>query len=162
MKKPHSSPQAAADDEHIDDTTLRGFTGYYMKRAWNVTRADLAATLQPFELRMITFSTLILIVDNPGLRQSRLAKALAVERPNFVAIINELEHRQLITRDKVPTDQRAYALNATTEGHDLYNTAIAAVRVQELLLFSALDVNERQTLIRALSKVESKKARAHR
>ena len=100
----------------VSDATMRGFVGYQIKRAFNVIQDDLAKTLKPFELRMLTYTALVLIVDNPGMRQSQLADAMDIERPNLVVIIDELERRELIVRDRVPTDRRAYALKATLAG----------------------------------------------
>ena len=60
-------------------------------------QSDLIETLRPFDLRMLTYSALVLIVDNPGLNQSRLSQIMDIERPNLVVIIDELEERELIT-----------------------------------------------------------------
>jgi hypothetical protein len=56
----------------VCDETLRSFAGYSMKRAFNVVQADLSRALEPFGLRMMTFTALILIVDNPDLSQTAL------------------------------------------------------------------------------------------
>lgn len=121
--------------------------GYHLKRAFNVMQADLVQTLKPYELRMVTYTALILIVDNPGLRQSQLAAAMDVERPNLVVIIDELEGRDLIVRDRVPTDRRAYALKATLAGRRLYDKATQAIRVSEARLLRQLDPQTRDAMI---------------
>lgn len=150
-----SSPSvtSASGAAPVSDATLREFAGYHMKRAFNVVQADLNRILKPLELRMITFSALTLIVDNPGLRQAWLADALAIERPNLVVILDELESRDLIRRDRVPTDRRAYALNATLAGRRLHEQALAAVRGHEAALFSGWDRTTRDTVIRALGEL---------
>ncbi|WP_146344499.1 MarR family winged helix-turn-helix transcriptional regulator [Falsiphaeobacter marinintestinus] len=147
MKKPVQVYPDRVEAPHVSDATLREFAGYHMKRAFNVIQADVNRTLKPFELRMVTFSTLTLIVDNPGLRQAQLADALAVERPNLVVIIDELERRDLIVRNRVPTDRRAYALNATLTGHRLHGQALAAVRGHEARMFRDLDQATKDVLI---------------
>ncbi|MCP3970769.1 MAG: MarR family transcriptional regulator [Rhodobacteraceae bacterium] len=135
----------------ISDATLRRFVGYHMKRAFNVVQADLTATLGPFRLRMLTYSALVLVCDNPGLSQTRLAAAMDIERPNLVVIVDELERRGLITRDRVPTDRRAYALMPTPSGRRLCGQAIKAVEAHEARLFAGLDDTTRQTLVAVLS-----------
>ncbi|MFV0513489.1 MAG: MarR family winged helix-turn-helix transcriptional regulator [Jhaorihella sp.] len=139
----------------ISDATLRLFAGYYMKRAFNVVWADLSQTLRPFGLRMLTYSALTLIVDNPGLRQAQLASALAMERPNMAVIIDELDRRDLIRRDRDPTDRRAYALMPTPEGRQLCERATRAVKGHEARLFGFLKDDERAALLRALHRVET-------
>ncbi len=140
---------------HISDATLRGLVGYNMKRAFMVIGADLARTLEPFELRMLTFTALTLVADNPGLSQSQLAEAMQVERPNLVVIVDELETRGLITRDRVPTDRRTYALRITTEGARLLAGATRAVAEHENQIMGGLSDAEEAALIATLNRIEA-------
>ncbi|MCV2881462.1 MarR family winged helix-turn-helix transcriptional regulator [Actibacterium sp. XHP0104] len=134
----------------VTDDTLDGFVGYLMKRAFAAVQTDLARTLEPFELRMMTFSALVVVVDNPGLRQSDLAQALSVERPNLVVIVDELERRGLIRRQQMPTDRRAYALVPTDAGRGLCRRATAAVKAHEDRILSGLSANQIDQLSDAL------------
>ncbi len=152
---PQSGPRPAAVS--VSDATLRSFVGYQMKRAFNVIQGDLVKTLKPFDLRMLTYTALVLIVDKPGLRQSQLAAAMDVERPNMVVIIDELERRELITRDRVQTDRRAYALKATLKGRRLYEKAVAAVTEHEAELLSDLDEDARAAILSAMKAVQKAK-----
>lgn len=138
-----------------NDATLRGFVGYQMKRAFNVVQTDLAKTLKPFELRMLTYTALVLIVDNPRLSQSQLADAMDVERPNLVVIVDELEQRELIVRERVPTDRRAYALSATLKGSQLCKKAVQAVCDHEKILLHGIDPQTREAMIAALQLIQS-------
>lgn len=139
----------------VTDAALRPFLGFNLRRAWNVIYADLSATLEPLELRMITFSALAVIGENPGLSQAQLAAALAVERPNLVAVTEELTQRGLISRDRVPTDRRTYALRLTTNGARLLAQATEAVHAHETALYGNLAAGERTALLAALGKIES-------
>lgn len=145
----------AVGADRISDATLRGLAGYSMKRAFMVIRADLARTLEPFELRMMTFTALTLIADNPGLSQSQLAQAMAVERPNLVVIVDELETRGLISRDRVPTDRRTYALTITPEGQTLLAQATKAVHEHENAIMGGLSEPEERALIETLNRIEN-------
>jgi DNA-binding MarR family transcriptional regulator len=153
-RTPPSTSTTTAQPERISDATLRGLVGYSMKRAFMVIRADLARTLEPFELRMMTFTALTLVADNPGLSQSQLAQAMAVERPNLVVIVDELETRGLITRDRVPTDRRTYALNITPEGSTLLARATEAVHAHENAIMGGLSGDEEAALIATLKRIE--------
>ena len=149
-------PNAAPGTEvlNVSDHTLRGLLGYNIKRAFNVMQSDLNRALKPHDLSMITFTALVLIVDNPGLRQSQLADALAIERPNLVVIIDELEARELITRDRVPTDRRAYSLQVTLAGRQVYNAALRDVQAHEACLLSGLGAADRARVIAAMQVIE--------
>ncbi len=146
--------EKALEAAQISDAALRGFFGYHMKRAMAVLQADLNKALKPLGLRMVTYSALVMIVENAGLRQTQLADALAIERPNLVVILDELEERGLITRDKVPTDRRAYALNPTLKGRRLCAAATAANRADEARLLRGLAEEQRAQVIAAMNLIE--------
>lgn len=139
----------------VTDAALRGLVGYGMKRAFMVIGADLARTLEPHGLRMLTFTALTLVAGNPGLSQSQLAEAMQVERPNLVVIVDQLEAAGLITRDRVPTDRRAYALRVTAEGARRLAEASAAVASHEAALLAGLTAQERATLMALLNRIET-------
>lgn len=136
-----------------DDTTLKQFIGYHLKRTTNIMLADLARTLAPHELRMLTYTALVLIVDNPGIRQYQLADAMDIERPNLVVIVDELEQRGFIVRDKVPTDRRAYALQPTLAGKRLYKKATKSVTEHEQILFKDISQADRKKVVTTLSQL---------
>ena len=58
--------RAPTDVTSVNDATLRQFIGYHLKRASNAVLGDLADVLKPFELRMITYTALVLIVAAAG------------------------------------------------------------------------------------------------
>ncbi len=140
--------------ESISDESLRSFAGYSMKRTFNVVKADLARVLEPYGLRMMTFTALILIVDNPDLSQTQLAGALAIERSNLVTIVDDLEKNGWIARNPAPNDRRTHALRATRAGRELLEKAFAAARAHEETLLAGLDDSEKSTLFSALRKIE--------
>lgn len=141
----------------VTDVTLRQFTGYSMKRAFNAIQADVSRTLEPFGLRMITFSALAMIGDNAGLSQSQLAAGLSIERPNLVVIIDELEGRDLITRDRVPTDRRTYALQLTPEGATMLAQSTEALKEHEARIMADISPDLERMMLAALKKIEKAK-----
>ena len=145
---------APADLTRITDESLRAFAGYTMKRAFNVIRADVTRALQPFGLRMVTFSALAIIGENSGLRQSQLADALAIERPNLVALVDELESAGLITRERLPQDRRVYVLAPTRKGRKVLQQATDAVRSHDARMTAGLSAKDRERLVGMLKAIE--------
>jgi len=143
----------------MTDRALRGFSGYVMKRAFNAIRDDVNAALAPLGLRMLSFSALALIADNPARRQSQLADALGMERPNVVGLVDELEQAGLITRAPCPTDRRANALNTTEAGKQLYARARREVEDHEARMTAELTAEERSAFLNALRAVETSKGK---
>ena len=142
----------------VNDETLRRFVGYRLKRTFNVLRSDLIAVLEPLGLRILTYSALVLIVDNPGLRPSQLADALAIERPNLVVVLDELEQRALIVRRSDQKDRRAHVLTATEAGQRLCARAVAADEAHEAKLLAEVPAVDREVLLSVLGRIERAKS----
>ncbi len=138
-----------------DDRILRSFAGYGLKRAWMAVQSDLTCALEAFDLRLVSYSALAIIVDNPGLRPSHLADLLALERSNLVGLIDLLEQRRLIERRACRTDRRAQTLYATPAGKSLQDRARAAIAMREEALFAGITTGERTSLVNSLRKIES-------
>jgi DNA-binding MarR family transcriptional regulator len=144
---------AAADADRVSDEALRRFLGYHLKRAQSLLMADMNAAIRPLGLRMITYSALSMVVANPGLRQSQLADALAIERPNLVVILDDLETAGLIARDRVPSDRRAYALTPTVRGRRLLDRATAAVAAHEARMLAGIPGGDIRTAITVMAAI---------
>jgi DNA-binding MarR family transcriptional regulator len=155
VRKTSSRPAPAeTQDPDIDQAVLRSMVGYNMKRAYLTVRADFVASLAHLALNASQFSALSLIVANPGVSQSALARALSVERSAVVALIDNLERRGFVSRDPVPRDRRSYALRATLAGILHCDRAIETIRAHEERAFARLSASERATLVDLLARVE--------
>lgn len=155
MTKPTEPANAIQSSLEEADAALRVFVGYNMKRAFHTVQGDVTASLAPLGLRMLTFSALSVIVSNAGLRQSHLADALAIERPNLVLLVDELERADLITRDRAKDDRRAYSLNPTEKGIALCRRAEQTVLDHDRRMTRDLTPAERSGLIAALQSIEN-------
>ena len=137
------------------DENLRDLMGYQLHRATHMAMARFRDAFGAFGLRRTTFSCLSLIVDQPGLRQSQIAQALDIERPNLVQFLDELEKRELVVREVAAGDRRAYALQPTAKGIALAREAMAAARqVDETITASLTEVqvNELRRLLREIER----------
>lgn len=147
MTEPSSLPE---------DAVLRQFMGYRLRRAFAVVQGDLNATLATFELRRLTFAVLAMVVDRPGLRQARLAEVLNIEGPHLVGLLDELQGRGLIRRDRDPTDLRAHVLEPTDIGRDLAARATCAVVDHDMRMLAGIPKGMRAAMDRGLERVEAK------
>ncbi|AWI82731.1 transcriptional regulator [Alloyangia pacifica] len=138
----------------VEDTVLGELIGYRLKRAYMQIQPEAQRALAEDDLRVVSFSCLSIIADNAGIVQSELADALQMERSNLVVIIDELEQRGLITRKKVPTDRRRYALAATLRGRRLRDRAAQKVRTAEDQIIGRLDEKDRAHLMAVLQRLE--------
>jgi len=87
---------------------------------------------------------LVALAANGPLRQARLSEATHIDRASLVALLNDLEARDLARRAPDPDDRRAHAVSITPAGRRLL---ARAQRIQEAdPFFDALSPEERRTL----------------
>jgi len=134
-------------------STLDDAVGYWLRRAQLAVFEDFARRFVALELTPAQFSTLIAIRDNPGRRQSDIAAALGIRRPNFVALLDELERRRLAERTPSGADRRANALRLTGAGEALLARALAAQHEQESAIRAHIGEAERDTLVATLRRL---------
>lgn len=138
--------------DHDIDHKLADFTGYSLKRATSIVLSDLADVLRAHDLRAVSFSALLIIVEQPGLTQTQLAESLQIERSNLVTILDELSRRKLMIRARVPHDRRRHALMPTDAGKELADAVRRDVMAHEDRLFAGLTAAEHAELRRLLRK----------
>jgi len=138
----------------ISDRSLRDITGYRLRRATISAMAAFNEIFASFGIRRTTFSALCMIVDNPGLRQGELADALAIERPNLVRIVDELEAEGLARRESAKGDRRAYELHATEKGRRLQEAAMTATLRCDAVIARGLTREQIDVLHAALRKIQ--------
>ncbi len=136
------------------DRSLRHLTVYQLRRTTSAALPDVNKVLEKFGLRRSTYSSLVLIVSNPGLNQGQLADALAIERPNVVQIVDRLEKAKLVRRVKSTEDRRAYSLQPTPKGCDVQNQATEKLEHFDAVLMLGLSQKDIENLHRSLKVIE--------
>src|SRR5262245_59715441 len=86
---------------------------YMRRRASLAVNHDLAGRAAAIDMRPAQFAVLAIIDRNPALRQTQVAEALQIKKTNFVALLDTLEARGLVRRERVAADRRSYALHLT-------------------------------------------------
>ena len=135
------------------DSALDDLIGYAMRRAQLKLFQNLIAQLAVHDLRPAQFSALAIIDRNPGLMQADLARALAIEPPQVVPLLNKLESRALAVRLRCKPDKRSYGIFLSKSGETLLKTLKDIAAQSDLDATAALDSEERATLLRLLKKV---------
>ena len=135
------------------DSALDDLIGYAMRRAQLKLFQNLIGRLSAHDLRPAQFSALAIIEQNPGLMQADLAKALAIEPPQVVPLLNKLENRALAVRVRCKPDKRSYGIFLSKTGETLLRELKQIAIDSDLDSTSALNDQERQDLLRLLKKV---------
>jgi DNA-binding MarR family transcriptional regulator len=146
-------PQTGLKIGQLDD-----LIGYALRRAQLRVFEDANRVLNPLGLRPTLLGALIIIDANPGSTQAEISTALGIRRPNYVALMDELESRGLAERFASVTDKRSNAVFLTTNGRKLLRKAMKVALAHENNLLAALDTSQKQTLMDLLRLVGSAEA----
>lgn len=133
---------------------LAGIVGFHIARA-AVTTYDAFERFigKPFALKKVEFSLLMLVLTNGAIAPKRLARALAVTAPKLTLLLDRLQDRGLIQRERNPADGRSQHVVLTDKGRKLARDAAAAAGPMESELHSHLSRAEHAMLIELLGKL---------
>jgi DNA-binding MarR family transcriptional regulator len=129
---------------------LPGLLGYRLRLAQQALFRDFAATVA--ELSPGRVGILLLIEANPGVTQSRLARAVGLDRSTMVGVLHALEGQRLVERRR-GEDRRTNGLRLTAEGRVLTAQLKRRIRRHERRVAACLTAAERRRLLALLAKL---------
>lgn len=148
MSKTSSVPAHTYTQPDLDE-----LLGYALRRAQILVFQHLVSQFAEYDLRPAQFSALALIHKNPGLTQVELARALAIEPPQLVLIVNKLEQRGLALRIRSKIDKRSYGLYLSKPGEALLAKLQQVAAASDEAATANLDETERAQLLALLHKI---------
>lgn len=98
-------------------------------------------------------STLVLIAQNPGIRQGILGDTLLIKRSALTKMMKGLEARGLVTRMSPDRDLRSLELHLSPAGNALVSAQLPRLGTHVSEATAALSAAERAILLELLSKV---------
>jgi len=108
---------------------------------------------EPFQLRRLDFTILMLVAANPDVTQRQMSLALDVSAPRLTLVCDKLEERALITRTRSESDRRKQYIALTRKGAALVKKADHIADSMEKELLGHLTEIERTMLFQLLEKV---------
>lgn len=137
----------------LNQDLLLSLVGYNCRRAYLAVMPLFETRMAQYALRAADFSVLTLINANPNLTQRRLAQAVNVSPPNMATLLDRLEQRGLLLRQRNPLDKRSQTLVLTAEGAKTCARAEKTVSALEAEATGMLTDAERAQLLHLLQKV---------
>jgi DNA-binding MarR family transcriptional regulator len=129
---------------------LPGLLGYRLRLAQQALFRDFAATVG--ELPPGRVGILLLIEANPGVTQSRLARAVSLDRSTMVGVLHALEANGLVERRR-GADRRTNGLRLTARGRGRVATLKRRIQRHERRVAARLSPTERARLLSLLAKL---------
>jgi len=128
---------------------LAGHAGYLLVRVGKHAQRMFSLAVDRLGLRPSHCDVLLLLAERGALAQVDIAGTLLIERAHLVALLDQLEARDLVKREADPRDRRRHAVRLTEAGAAV-TAEVAALAVQvEGELLGELDPAER-TLFREI------------
>ncbi len=153
-RKDAAEPHGQGAAEALQLGELSEQLGYVLKRAQLKVFENFLRCMASLQLTPAQFSVLLLVEKNPGRNQTEIASTLGILRPNFVAMLDNLESRDLCARIRSTNDRRSHILVLTDKGKAVLTRAKKLVATKhEARLNELLGQANREALIEMLSKI---------
>ena len=141
-------------DGVLDFGPLRDVLGFHITLANIATVAVFERHVgQPFGLRKAEFSLLMLLLANGATPAKHLARTLRLSSPNLTMLIDRMQAKRWLRRERNPADRRSQLIVLSAEGLALARRAQATAKTMEHSLERRLSRAERAMLIELLAKV---------
>jgi DNA-binding MarR family transcriptional regulator len=132
---------------------LNGIVGFHIRLAHGAVYRHFTETFSDLDLTQKQVSALWLVADHPGISQIELGGRLRMDRATTMTIVNRLQDRDYLRREKSTSDARKQALYLTDEGADALAQAKAAIAEHEAWLKARFTPAEIEKLVEMLARI---------
>ncbi|MWV28886.1 MarR family winged helix-turn-helix transcriptional regulator [Aurantiacibacter rhizosphaerae] len=140
-----------------DDTPefgqLDGIVGFHIRLAHGAVYRHFTETFTGLDLTQKQVSVLWLVGENPGVAQIELGGRLRMDRATTMTIINRLQARGYLRRERSSSDGRKQALHLTPEGEAALEQAKNSIAEHEAWLKGRFTPQEVEKLVEMLERI---------
>ena len=141
------------DDMAEDVGGLNGVVGFHIRLAHGAVYRHFTETFADLDLTQKQVSVLWLVGDRPGISQIELGGRLRMDRATTMTIVNRLQGRAYLRRERSASDARKQALYLTENGAKALVEAKAAIAEHEAWLKSRFTPQETEKLVEMLARI---------
>ncbi len=137
--------------------------GFLLRRAHQISAAIFEANCSEMGLTQAQYGALMVLQEEPGIDQTRLARALAFDKVTVLRVLRGLAQRGLVVRELSQSNRRQMSLRLTAEGEHLLMQSTAPVQHAYEQLMAPLTPQHRTqfiALLQQLTDVLGEQARA--
>lgn len=132
---------------------LEGLLGYFLRRAHVFAFQNFGAHMAEDRISPGQLGVLLMCEANAGINQTRLGRALGIDRSTLVAMIDGLEERGLVARTPSAIDRRSHALKLTRQGEAFLKALQPRLARHEAEIARNLAPAERRQLMDLLARI---------
>lgn len=140
-----------SNDEEIGE--LNDIVGFHIRLAHGAVYRHFTETFSDIDLTQKQVSVLWLVADNPAVSQIELGQRLQMDRATTMTIVNRLQERGYLRRERCETDGRKQALYLTPDGDHALMRAKQAIGAHEDWLKGRFTHEEIEKLVEMLARI---------
>lgn len=145
--------QVPRETSRFADARLSQESMFLMNRFGSLGSALTNGYLRDLDLKVRHYSVLSLACESDAPTQRELSEFLVLDPSQVVALVDHLEHLDLVRREPDPRDRRSKIIVPTPRGRSVLEGAESRVREATALLQSNLTQAERDRLLELLRKL---------
>lgn len=149
--------RAASDP--IELGPLGNWVGFHLRLAQTASFQAFAHETRSVEVSPGRFATLMLIGRNPGISQTALANANGRDKSTLTPILEDLQKRGLIARERLKSDRRSYQLYLTDAGRKTLDQLTVCAKRHDDNLDRIIGSKDRAKFLRILQKIAAELGR---
>lgn len=108
---------------------------------------------QQLSLRIRHYSTLGALSESGSMSQQSIGAYLRIDAATMVAVIDDLEQRDLVRRERHKVDRRRYIVTITAQGEQTLEVICALIAKFDGEMFSDLTVNQQSQMHKLMEKL---------
>jgi DNA-binding MarR family transcriptional regulator len=136
-----------------DDHRLPDMPGHLIRRLQQIALALFLDQAKSFDFTPVQYAALVAIGNQPGLDQTALCNAIALDRSTIGDVVSRLEKKGLIRRVNGSADRRTKSLHITAPGRRLIRDIEPAVQATQRLILAPLKPSERSAFMAMLKRL---------
>ena len=123
-----------------------GSVGHLVKLAYTAMRRELDASVRKAGLTTTQWQALGVLYHMPGVTHSALVEHMAIEPPSVTSLVNGMERKGWIKRERSTADARVKRLYLTPKGHRLIEGLRKATEPIDRRVASVLTESQQECL----------------
>ena len=132
---------------------LGDILGFHIRLAHGAVLRHFTEAFADLGLTQKQVSALWLVADEPGIAQIAVGGKLRMDRATTMTIVNRLQDRGLMRRERSISDGRKHALYLTSAGLTALEEAKACIAEHEAWLKSRFEPDEVKKLVEMLARI---------
>ena len=146
-------PPTLTQDNKGDVGALEDIVGFHIRLAHGAVYRHFTETFAQLELTQKQVSALWLVGDNPGIAQIDVGQRLRMDRATTMTIVNRLQDRGYMKRERSTDDGRKQALFLTRPGEQALREAKRCIKEHEAWLKQRFTQEEIKKLVEMLARI---------